>query len=124
MVEHAKPPPERRTHERSALVATVECRSSDEVAVLLVRNASLNGLFLEARPEQHACLQIGVTVELALSLADASDPEPIRMHGRIVRIEERAAPFLPGFGIAITSADPEAQRRLKDPLVRRRTAQH
>lgn len=111
---------QRRKHDRLPLVAAVECKIGDEIRVLMVRNASLAGLFLEGSPREHPDLVVGSVVDIALSAEDDPEGEPIQLQARIVRVEKRGPPFVPGFGLAIVSVSAKHHLRFRDLLSRQK----
>ena len=109
-----------RKHERVTLIAEIECKVGDEIAMLVVQNASLGGLFLEGAPDEHPPLKVGVTVDISVAVQDEPESEAIALQAKIVRVERRGAPFVAGFGVAITAIDEQNRRRLKELLERRK----
>ena len=114
-----KPPPlpdhERREHPRFHLLAQVQVKRSSEILILQARNVSFGGLFLEGNPKDYP--QLGVGMEVDISLAPEDDPEgqTIQMRARIARIERTGQL---GFGLSIIRIDANSQGRL-NALIRR-----
>jgi PilZ domain-containing protein len=114
-----KPPPlpgkERREHPRVDLIAQVQVKRTSEILILQARNVSFGGVFLEGNPKEYP--QLGVGMEVDISLAPEDDPESqtIEMRARIARIE-RSGQL--GFGLSIIRIDANSQGRL-NALIRR-----
>ena len=115
-------PGERRGAPRFEIIAQANVVSGGETYLLSVRNISGAGVFLEARPRDHADLVPGVEVEVVISAAGPGmgDDEVINIEcrGRIARIELRTAAGPGGFGVSIEPKTAEDRERLEDLLGR------
>jgi hypothetical protein len=119
----SQPPPvsrQKRSAERVELIVAVECSSGGDVYLLRARNASVNGLFLEGSPSDYPSLQVGLQVELAVFEGSDLEGEPIQLKARIVRLERRAEPFRPGFGLQVTVLEGDHRARFQALLDRQR----
>lgn len=106
-----KPPPlpNRRQHPRVDLIAQVQAKRAAEILILQARNVSLGGVFLEGDPKAHPQLGIGIEVDLSLVPEDDPEGQPILMRAKIARIERTGTP---GFGLSIVRIDSNSQGRL------------
>ncbi|MFH0901350.1 MAG: PilZ domain-containing protein [Pseudomonadota bacterium] len=111
-------PRDRRQHERVTVVAAVELCLEGEVEILPVRNLSVGGLLLEARPEHYHVLTPGTRFELTLTLSEEvggdSDQGPIlRTVGRVVHRSRGTGPgATPGVGVIFENLTPDEEERI------------
>ena len=114
-----KPPPlphdDRREHPRVNLLAQVQVKRSSEILLLQARNVSFGGVFLEGNPKEYPQLGVGMEVDLSLTPEDDPEGQTIEMRARVARID-RTKPT--GFGLSIIRIDANSQGRLV-ALIRR-----
>jgi len=118
---------ERRVAQRFDIVAQAKVVSGGDMHMMVVRNISASGAFLEARPREHADLVPGAWIEvsLAATVPGAADDviaidEVINIDcvGQVARIQFRTPSSPAGFGITLEPKTDADQERLEDLLGR------
>jgi hypothetical protein len=80
------PGAERRHFERFELLAQVELRHHDEVALLPIVNISAGGILLSAERGEAADLGVGEEVSVFLDVSDLPEPIELTMDAAVVRV--------------------------------------
>lgn len=115
MAKPPAPPPKReqRQHPRiEDIFAQVEVSSGSEVHVLGARNASMGGLYLEARPADYSDLKTGRVVRVVLFSAD-DGVEQLQAEASIVRTDDgKSGTGSAGFGLMWRTLDPRTMAAL------------
>jgi hypothetical protein len=113
---------ERRVAPRFEIIAQANVASGGDSYLMSVRNISLNGAFLEGRPQEHADLAVGVEVDVALSLTapGINDDEIVNVqcHGKVARVEPWTAQSPGGFGVTFDAASDKDGKLLEELLGR------
>jgi hypothetical protein len=103
--------PDQRLAPRYDLIAQANVDSGGEAFLMPVRNISKKGAFLEASPDEHPELKVGVELDVVLSASTPGmgDDEVlnIKCKGRIERIEPPRPSRAGGFGITLHLATAE-----------------
>ncbi len=100
--------PEKRIHPRKTLRSKIifEDESGEGFIYFYATDVSMGGVFLES----DIPLKIGTHVFLSFALADAEPP--IRVTGRVVRVERETSEDLPVVGMGVQFVDiPETARK-------------
>jgi hypothetical protein len=113
-------PKDRRAAPRFEIIAQANVVTSDETYLMVVRNVSAGGAFLEGAPGEYPELKPGAKIEVALSgsTPEMSDEEVIniRCTGQVARVETGGAGRPPGFGIILKPTEAGDKDRLAQLL--------